>query len=869
MKTFLPTIAALLAGAMAQAATCPPDTGDSGPVPTIDWRDQVIYFLMIDRFDDGDPENNDQGQGEYDPTDPRRFSGGDLVGACRRLDYIQGLGATAVWITPPVSNQWWDGRVGYGGYHGYWAADFMAVDPHFGDTGDYRRFARALHVRGMALVQDVVVNHTGNFFEYAQEPPANDPARGYVVNDGSSPMAAPRRWPFTLNDPRRQQDRDAGIYHWTPRIADFTDRRQELDFQLAGLDDLATDNPVVRRALREAYGFWIREVGVDAFRVDTAFHVPPDYFRDFLHARDPQHPGILDVARAAGRPDFHVFGEGFGIDRPGSDAIAEKIESYTRDQHGPLLPGMINFPLYGSLMDVFARGRPTRELARRIEATMRVHADPHRMPTFLDNHDVERFLAGGSQDGLRQGLLALMTLPGIPVIYYGTEQGFRAPRAAMFAGGHGSEGRDHFDITSPLYRYVASVVALRRDNPLFSRGTPTILRDSAAGAGVLAYRVDHDGESALVVFNTDEHERLLDNLDTGLAVGRGLRAIFSASEATPLPRLDARGRLTVRLPARTGVVWVADDAAPAAPLPSLELTLDPIPPGPVHGLLPLSGHTNGVDPFLLLLDGDLATATPVRADGDGRWRAQLDTNGLVDPGIPHRVVAWSADTGAISQGREFHVEPAWTEAVRHRDPAGDDAGPDGRYTYPDDTRWRETRPADLREVRALVSGGSLRLELRTAGLMSDWNPPNGFDHVHFTIFLALPGRDDGERVMPLQDAELPAGLRWHRRWRVGGWTSAAFSFEGASALDEGRPVTPAPTVRVDKDRDTVIVTLPATALGKPATLDGARLYVTTWDYDGGYRALQPKAGGHQFGGGQPGEAKVMDDSSVLVLRVRD
>ena len=93
---------------------------DDGPlhVPSPDWRDQVVYFAMIDRFDDGDPRNNDQGAGEYDPADGAKYSGGDLAGLMRRIAHLRGLGATALWITPPVANQWWDPPVGYGGYHG-------------------------------------------------------------------------------------------------------------------------------------------------------------------------------------------------------------------------------------------------------------------------------------------------------------------------------------------------------------------------------------------------------------------------------------------------------------------------------------------------------------------------------------------------------------------------------------------------------------------------------------------------------------------------------------------------------------------------------------------------------------------------------
>ena len=146
-------------------------------VPSPDWRDQVIYFVMLDRFDDGDPRNNDQHAGEYDPADPAKFSGGDLAGVTRRIDYIRGLGATAVWITPPVANQWWNPRVKYGGYHGYWASNFSAVDAHFGTLDDYRALSRALHGAGMYLVQDIVVNHTGDWFQYGAGRDASDPGR--------------------------------------------------------------------------------------------------------------------------------------------------------------------------------------------------------------------------------------------------------------------------------------------------------------------------------------------------------------------------------------------------------------------------------------------------------------------------------------------------------------------------------------------------------------------------------------------------------------------------------------------------------------------------------------------------------------------
>ena len=889
------TAATIIAGVFLALGTI--HAAASSSARAVDWRDQVVYFLMIDRFDDGDAGNNDQGAGEFDPASGAHFSGGDLAGVQRRIDYIRGLGATAVWITPPVANQWWDGKVGYGGYHGYWASDFKAVDAHFGTLADYRALAAALHAQDMKLVQDIVVNHTGNFFLYDLAYDATDPAAGFSVNTRSRPMTAPTQPPFSLNDPRRAADRAAGIYHWAPPIQDFTRREQELGYALADLDDLDTENPQVRRALRDSYGHWIREVGVDAFRVDTAFHVPADYFRDFLHSQDAAAPGILAVARSAGKPDFHVFGEGFGVDKPYADTLARKIDGYLRDGKNSLLPGMINFPLYAGFGDVFARGRPTAELAHRIRSTMALHANPHLMPTFVDNHDVERFLAGGSEAGLKQALLAMMTLPGIPVIYYGTEQGLRGQRDAMFAGGHGSGGRDHFDTAAPLYRYLGEIAALRRARKLFSRGAPTVLRDSPAGAGVLAWRTDHEGESALVVFNSDDKPRLLDNLDAGLAPGTALSLLYSLAGDAPVPNVDAQGRLTLVLPPRAGLVWRADsagglshgaaspdtlstasapavsaasatEAPPSARAALAPLTLDAFPDKPARRALALQGQASGPGEIDLLVDGALDTALRVNPEPDGRWRATLDTARWVDPAVRHRVVAWSRTTGTVSEGRTFSVDPAWRSAGRSEDPAGDDTGPTGRYAYPTGPGWREHRPGDLRALQAEVSGGSLRLTLEMAQLVADWNPPNGFDHVNFTIFLTLPHRDDGAQVMPLQQATLPNGQRWHYRWRLGGWTSAGFSAEGATAANEGRGVIPAPQLSVDRAGRSITVTLPAESMGYPADLTGARVYVSTWDYDGGYRALQPEAGGSRFGGGATANPKVLDAGELEISPAR-
>jgi hypothetical protein len=674
-----------------------------------------------------------------------------------------------------------------------------------------------------------------------------------------------------MNDARNAEHRRAGIYHWTPNIVDYTDPRQVSDFQMASLDDLNTENPLVRQTLRKSYGHWIKEVGVDAFRVDTAFYVPPSYFADFMYSPDPRHPGMARVARQTGRRNFLVFGEGFGIDKPYADKEARKIERYMTARDGrPVLPGMLNFPLYGAMGDVFARGRPTAELGYRISRMMTLHARPHLMPTFIDNHDVDRFLAGGSLAGLKQSLLMMMTLPGIPTIYYGTEQAFTEPRAAMFKAGFQSGGRDRFDTSAPLYRFIAEVSALRRSNLLFTRGMPTILSDNAAMQGALAYRMAYGRDAAIIAFNSSATEALLDNMDTRLPPGTILQGMFGIDGMPADVVVGAKGRVTMKLGPRAGQVWkVTRKKMP--PLPNIAtFTLQGLSNTPMRGDFSVTGTASGAVAFRLVTDGDIASAQDVVPAADGRWTASVDTSKMLDPSIKHSIVAWRDEPAGVlattSPTRRFHVARDWSVLADVTDPAGDDIGPRGTYSYPADPTWGANRQMDIRRVKVSGAGGTLKIDLTMNRVTTSWNPQNGFDHVAFTLFIELPGRDGGATVMPLQNSSLPSGMRWHYRLRAHGWTNAMFAAEGASASQEGTLVTPAADIRVDTAKDTVTFIVPAGTLGQLKSLSGVKLYVTTWDYDGGYRSLSQDVQQGNISGGNPTtDARVMDDTPVITL----
>jgi hypothetical protein len=220
----------------------------------------------------------------------------------------------------------------------------------------------------------------------------------------------------------------------------------------------------------------------------------------------------------------------------------------------------------------------------------------------------------------------------------------------------------------------------------------------------------------------------------------------------------------------------------------------------------------------------------------------------------------------MSASRTFRVARDWTVLADVADPAGDDAGPRGTYLYPTDPTWGNNRQMDIRHVRISGAGGAVKIDLTMNKVTTSYNPKNGFDHVAFTLFIAVPGRDGGASMMPLQNGSVPAGMRWHYRLRAHGWSNALFSAEGASARQEGTLVTPAADIRVDQARDTVTFILPASALGQLKSLSGVKLYLTTWDYDGGYRSLGATLQHGSIGGGDPAtDPLVMDDTPVITL----
>ncbi|MEI8095983.1 MAG: alpha-amylase family glycosyl hydrolase [Spirochaetales bacterium] len=873
-------------------------------VPSPDWRDQIVYFVMTDRFFDGNTANSDQKKGEYDPTTNAKFSGGDLAGVTQKLDYIKGLGATSLWITPPVANQWWSPMDQYGGYHGYWAENFKEVDKHLGSLADYQLLSATLHKNGMYLIQDIVANHTGNFFKFDNPGDTDDPTNPKwqpTVNTGSVPILKPTQKPFDQNDFTKAADRKADIYHWTPEIRNPNNKTEMQNYQLSSLDDLNTENPVVINALIDSYNYWIKNVGVDAFRIDTVKYVPHDFWNVFHYNEDKKYPGIIPYAASLGKKDFFTFGEDYESSSPYGEKVDKTMASYLGTPDFPELKSSINYSLYWDLRDVFQKGRPTDQLTARFKSQYKAFKDPSLLINFIDNHDNSRFLASADKTSMQQALAFLYTIPGIPVVYYGTEQDFTDTRASMFAKGFGSGGTDHFDASSPTYAYLKALADLRTSEKEFSHGKLQVVRDSG-GAGVFAYTTTYNGRTALVAINTASNTMVLDNGVTGLKEGAVLKRLFGLNDdlsgddavLAGTSRYDtltigAGGIVNAVLAPRSVVVLAINAAvdpavaklAPAiAPFPAvgapvitgladknLVVKLDaqklPVFPGNVD----LVGTVPAVSGPRLLVNGNLASASPVTVNADGTWKGTLPVISF-DNGTYNVVIQGRTKDGSLylSSPYRFSVVLAYTSRATYDDPVGDDHGPGGAYKYPKHDSF--TNQNDIKGVEVLTAGSNLQVKITMASaLTTSWQGPNGFDHVHFYLYLNVPGVTPTSDLLPTQNGKTPSGFVWNRKAFFGGWDNALFSANSASMAANGAGASPAGNITLDRAKNQVLYTMSGVGLGGPKTLSGLQLYLTTWDYDGlesANRKMTPEGGDYIYIG-PTGGPLVMDDTAVITL----
>ena len=588
--------------------------------------DEVLYFAIPDRFNNGktgnncgdfagacvagDTQENVLAHG-YLPDQKGYYHGGDLEGLRRKLPYLQGLGVSAIWVGPIFTNKptQSDTTDLYGhsaGYHGYWIEDFLNVDPHLGTNAEFARLVDEAHDRDMKVVMDIVTNHTADViqlegnagyrnkrdFPYldADGQPFDDSAFAYSgqpdysfpeVNAGSFPYAAAAppgeedaKNPAWLNDPL--------LYHNRGNTSFTGENSLYGDF--FGLDDLWTERREVVEGMVDIYSFWIEEFGVDGFRIDTTKHVNIEFWQKF-------GPDILAAAEARGIDDFFAFGEVF--DQQFGPAFMSEFSTTGR------LQSTIDFAFQLAARGFASQSAPTNAL-RDFFALDDYYTDSdsnaYAMPTFLGNHDMGRigyFLQRVDQLGTADTELlarsqlahALMFFArGQPVVYYGDEQGFvgdggdKDAREDMFAntvpsyadndliGNDETSADDNFDRKHPLYETIGELAKLSRKHPALRSGAQ-IHRNSSDGPGVYAFsRIDRDQRIEYVVALNNSEAAATVDVPTFSAEGARYKLVSRKLAASVPTRLTTGpdGALTLTLPPLGVAIYQATEPVPAS-----------------------------------------------------------------------------------------------------------------------------------------------------------------------------------------------------------------------------------------------------------------------------------------------------------------
>lgn len=521
------------------------------------FADDSLYFIVLDRFARDEP--SDAGLADVDPRQVRYFHGGTIAAATRKLDYIQGLGVTAIWLTPIFVNQTsaQDPRANRNStaYHGYSILDFLHIDPHFGTDADLHHLIDEAHRRDIKIFLDIVVNHTADVIRYrecplahpigiaadrhcpyrdkADYPPTRRASDGAAINQGFqgddpphqteenyarltdmnfaySPYIPPGREhaknPDWLNDLR--------LYH---NRGDTNFRGESaLNGDFGGMDDVYTENPRVVAGFIDIYRSWIEKFHIDGYRIDTVRHVNVEFWQSFI-------PAILDFAHSQGIPNFFIFGEV-------ADFKDDSVQ-LARFTQSAKLPATLDFAFF-DLAGRFASGAGDSSDFAKIFAADELYAGGSmgaaNSPIFVSNHDNGRLAylirkafprmdAAELMQRVMLGHAAMYFARGVPVTYYGDEQGFVGTADDAFArqdmfptlvpgflaeeklGPQPAPDRDHFNPDHPLYRAFAEMGRLRQQHDGLRHGSFLWRPAPAAKSLVIFSRIDRQGGEEFIV----------------------------------------------------------------------------------------------------------------------------------------------------------------------------------------------------------------------------------------------------------------------------------------------------------------------------------------------------------------------------------
>ncbi len=404
----------------------------------IEFRQETIYFIIVDRFFDGDPSNNQGTNPElYDATRQQwgKYWGGDLQGIIDKLDYLKTLGVTAIWVSPlfeQVENLQFDRAA----MHGYWTKDFKRINPRFLKQGEdnslfkcntFSHFVQEVHARGIKLILDIVCNHSS---------PDVDGEKGKLYDNGA-----------LIAD--FYQDKNNWYFH-NGEITDWEDQWQLLYGEMMGLATFNFDNIDYRNYIKTSIKEWLDQ-GVDALRIDTVKHMPIWFWQEFVSDIQTHQPSVF------------MYGE-WGFSNPldgGSPNFTNKSGM-----------SILDFGLCEAIRQALAHNAPGGfNLVQEILDLDYLYDTATELITFIDNHDMTRFQSLNSDPTiLRLAISLIMTSRGIPCIYYGTEQYLHNDTN----GGNDPYNRpimETWNTDTEVFKDIQLLSKLRRLNPAVSLGS--------------------------------------------------------------------------------------------------------------------------------------------------------------------------------------------------------------------------------------------------------------------------------------------------------------------------------------------------------------------------------------------------------------
>ncbi len=530
---------------------------------TRDIQDDVFYFVMPDRFYNGDP-SNDHGsdtiaisQGGFNPKHKGAYHGGDIQGLTAKLPYLKNMGISAIWLTPILRNQAVQGDIS--GYHGYWVLDFTEIDPHLGSNDDLKAFINAAHQENIKVFFDIITNHTADVIKYEEchdktnieisdgealceykslAQKANGDSYTPFLPTGMEDIKSPQ-W---LNDPKYYHNQGDSTFEGENSVyGDFF-----------GLDDINTDDPEVVSGMIDIFKNIISEFKPDGFRIDTVKHVNIEFWQQFALA-------LLAHANKEGLPKFFMFGEVYSGD-------PDVLSHYTTTGN---MQSVLDFGFQGTVKNVIVDQQGTDELAKLFSNDNKYDdqdSDANQLLNFVGNHDMGRFawmlenskFNYSDDEKLARLKLAhamMYFLRGIPVIYYGTEQGFvgdggnhdsrqdmMPSKVATYnddilIGSSKTTADDNFDERHPLYQAFQAYADIYYQYPTLRFGNQKTIYSSDKAGIFMVSRTFNSGQKMLVAINTANTEMTLnlatEALATDLLKGTRLSDVYHSTSKAP------------------------------------------------------------------------------------------------------------------------------------------------------------------------------------------------------------------------------------------------------------------------------------------------------------------------------------------------